>query len=533
MKTALEYITQELSIFGSSNSIKNPDCAFVRKAASLYDIDPPYEDDTLYYIAGDGPLNRTTFPQNIFCSAQLRSPELLSLPANIVFTDNPVPSTELRKTIKRVTTSLDRSTLLMQKLINFVRLNRMAPFQEIAELLTSFFEAGVLILNSSFQYMAASSFHNFHQEELEHIKRGYANEAVMQVFRRQHRDRILYNNLPYLLTKAEEVPIPFRISDHAYGYLDIPIRINNKTIGILTLIPGTHPFSNMEIDCLQDAAALISFIWIKKSSFLPSIANPYEAYLRDVVLGNAQGDSAIRARFREMGRKLEKYLFVGCIPLHDVNLSPTESIDSIQSNLRRLIPNAISGYIDSTIVLLIYRNTPEIQIDEKNSQLHVFLSLNRMNLGISRAFTDADEISHNVVLIRELVALARQLHPDNPCFFYEAEYPDLLISKSMPLMNVRDLCIPALFDLYDSNHESDCVLLYTLEQYLLHDRNTKKICETLHIHSSTLFYRINKIKEIIGSELDYETLSRVFLTLRVLEYHKCINASALKSQVKQ
>lgn len=66
----------------------------------------------------------------------------------------------------------------------------------------------------------------------------------------------------------------------------------------------------------------------------------------------------------------------------------------------------------------------------------------------------------------------------------------------------RDICAPDLIRLRDYDRENDTNLYDTLNVYLQNDRNAAKSAPLLYIHRSTLFYRLNKIRELIDLNLD-------------------------------
>lgn len=67
---------------------------------------------------------------------------------------------------------------------------------------------------------------------------------------------------------------------------------------------------------------------------------------------------------------------------------------------------------------------------------------------------------------------------------------------------------------YDQDHNSD--LLHTLEVFLCSDSNVKAAAELLHVHINTLSYRLKRIGEIGGIDLDsIDQKVTVFLDLKI------------------
>ena len=74
---------------------------------------------------------------------------------------------------------------------------------------------------------------------------------------------------------------------------------------------------------------------------------------------------------------------------------------------------------------------------------------------------------------------------------------------------------PALEKLkaYDAANQSD--LYNTLKVYLLNDRNAQRCASILYLHRNSLQYRVKRIQEITGVDLNDET-ERTYLGLSFL-----------------
>ena len=126
--------------------------------------------------------------------------------------------------------------------------------------------------------------------------------------------------------------------------------------------------------------------------------------------------------------------------------------------------------------------------------------------------------------------------PDNRIFYYE-EYSiyhtiDLLADvahNSYHNGNLVYLCHPALITIerYDKKYGTN--LKETLYTYLTNDCNTVKTAKMMYVHRNTLYYKINKVEELIGQTLDNGTLKeRLLFSYHVIEYQeKYINEDLL------
>ena len=94
----------------------------------------------------------------------------------------------------------------------------------------------------------------------------------------------------------------------------------------------------------------------------------------------------------------------------------------------------------------------------------------------------------------------------------------LLAIQSNNYASAIHFCDPALIELveYDKSHESDN--LYTLCVYWQLNRDIGRICNFLHIHKNTLYYRLRKIAGILKQDInDYDNFIQLSLSISILE----------------
>ncbi len=87
--------------------------------------------------------------------------------------------------------------------------------------------------------------------------------------------------------------------------------------------------------------------------------------------------------------------------------------------------------------------------------------------------------------------------------------------------NLIYLCHPALIVLerYDKKYSTN--LKETLYVYLTNDCNTVKAAKAMYVHRNTMYYKINKIEELIGQKLDNGMFKeRLLFSFYVLEYQE-------------
>ena len=81
-----------------------------------------------------------------------------------------------------------------------------------------------------------------------------------------------------------------------------------------------------------------------------------------------------------------------------------------------------------------------------------------------------------------------------------------------------DFCHPAVIQLINFDKQNGTDLLDTLKNYLYYTNSPNEAAKALCIHRNTLFYRINKIKDMTEISLNNaEEISTLYFSIRLLE----------------
>jgi hypothetical protein len=78
--------------------------------------------------------------------------------------------------------------------------------------------------------------------------------------------------------------------------------------------------------------------------------------------------------------------------------------------------------------------------------------------------------------------------------------------------DLAELVHPGIVDMVESGRDD---LIHTLDAYLTHGCDARKTAEALHLHRSTLYYRLEKITESLGDLRDGEARFELMLSIRL------------------
>lgn len=89
-----------------------------------------------------------------------------------------------------------------------------------------------------------------------------------------------------------------------------------------------------------------------------------------------------------------------------------------------------------------------------------------------------------------------------PIYYFEKHAFHYFFHQASQEMLPEMLCAPQLLKLIEYDKEHDTEFTYTLQRYLINERNIKITASELHIHRSTMNYRISRLKELLEIDLE-------------------------------
>ena len=153
-------------------------------------------------------------------------------------------------------------------------------------------------------------------------------------------------------------------------------------------------------------------------------------------------------------------------------------------------------------------------------RLKPFLKLNQAMMGISAMFHSVSDLRRHYEEACNAVRVGCRIDPGGEIYFYTSYIAELSVHALSSAAEPESFCHPVIRRLYESSRPADHDLLDTLEQYLFCMKDTGRVCEALHIHRSTLFYRLNKLKDLLGETAlqDGRCVQQLMYSFTVLHY---------------
>lgn len=173
-------------------------------------------------------------------------------------------------------------------------------------------------------------------------------------------------------------------------------------------------------------------------------------------------------------------------------------------------------------VLMFFATTGDHPIDSSlklartlSEEIHRQFPSNRVAIGLGQVAREVSGWRSSYRDARQALDLARRLQTDTPLYIGDLGVYQLILNLSDAEM-LKEFCQHTLGSLLDYDQRQSADLIKTLEAFFNCHGNLSQTAEQLIVHRNTLLYRMNRINEIAGIDLDRpETRLALHLALTI------------------
>lgn len=307
-------------------------------------------------------------------------------------------------------------------------------------------------------------------------------------------------------------------------YYTAALRINDKMLGHWIICTGEkqptaeriHDFENTVAQVINQMGKQVNLDGVK-TRFSGEL-------LEDLILGQVQSVEIAKRRADLLGMKLCPYYTIVTVSQKTSDNDSFNNRNAMWSTYSK-IPGEIlaSVNLENTgfhAVLVGFPNNDENQIAEFCQMMHeMFTSYGseQVFLGVGSIFEELTSASQSYAEAKEAMQIGKYFGKEKKFMFFN----DMGIYKLLAQINndqqLLDFVPKGLLKLQSYDIHSNIDLLKTLEAYLANGGNARKTAEELFVHYKTLQYRLDRIEDIAGLDLENgETRLEYHLGLKIL-----------------
>lgn len=382
----------------------------------------------------------------------------------------------------------------------------------LVEEASEIFENPVFINDTAYKILAMSQKTSFADPTLEEEKElGYIHESNVDIMRKiKLFDQVHRSNGTLL----------FKRPDTYEEWLFRSVKLHGIIMADIGIESVNRPFRDSDYDLIEYFSKIVALDMEKSEFFKDNKGVMYNYFLEDLLSGNFKNPKAILQRTRFLNWNINSWFKIAVI-VDNKNGLFEKKVHHLGTQMCHLFPDCRWTVHKKNFVALISRSDKNILSSDEREKFKNFLLSNDLSAGVSNPFSDLLETEFHYRQAYRAVE-AGKLVFRNAGYYSYSDMMIYYIAKSLSEQNdLYDFFHPAIIALQKYDSENDTNLLETLKVYLTCPNDQAAVIKSLHIHRNTLFYRINRIKEITETDIDNgDERLKMQLYLKFLEYQK-------------
>ncbi|MGL4336445.1 MAG: PucR family transcriptional regulator [Turicibacter sp.] len=294
--------------------------------------------------------------------------------------------------------------------------------------------------------------------------------------------------------------------------------INSQLMGYLNITEVNGEFDDLDEECYYFVSQVFAReIFIQQKIMLPTKHTKNEDILLELNSESYVNRLHFLERVQLSDLNMQSKYQVVCSDLTNF-LSYNADKDYFKQELLSFFPRSTIIIIQKILIILIECEHSSYVESESAKALDKYLKSKNLMIGISDIFQDLFDFKrYELQAIRAYENKKYLLDDSLNYVFYEQIKPfDLLMQ--IPKEDLIYFCHQKVWKLYEYDKTNQTNYLETLRVYLLTNHSIKATSNYLFVHRNTINYRIIKIKELFGIDLDdYTMLNQLLLSYQVLQ----------------
>lgn len=299
-------------------------------------------------------------------------------------------------------------------------------------------------------------------------------------------------------------------------FINFNLRQKDRVKGHFFIAGICKPIRPCDVELADYLGNLIQEALIRDPAFQNQRGDYYEHFMRDMISGKLVDKLRIQQQMKFLGIQPQDYHAL-CVLHTSAEHGPFN--DRIASQLERCCGAIPVFYKDKIVGLFSYRtNSDPLMLEQALQAIHTALNC---QVGVSDIFRGYYDFE-TYYIQAEWALTAPTLLPslcNAPPIRHYREYVLAHILYGFSRQTKFRSALPPdlqLLQCYDAENHTE--LMLTLQLYLTLERSMQETASALFIHRNTLSYRISKINELCGFDLnDPVTRRRLLLALELEE----------------
>lgn len=364
-------------------------------------------------------------------------------------------------------------------------------FWELAEMLADLVGHSISIENDRFEAIANKNIAEVDSARRYTILHGRTNPQLIEALEGEYLPKIRESLHPVYLPVMPNVGLEME-------RLLAPIVVHGDIYGYMWIIADVHALSPIDMMAIEIGATVAALLMLYQESLQAAEASLKGNLIAQLIEGDGSRQTILSDQSLRYGVDLRQPCQLLMIGLRHTQPPQVTSIyRSVNQILTQTEQDAVAAQFAGQVLVLIQANQ-DVEALAATLAQRLSPSNGGMRIGISAIFIGADKVGAAHHQCNEVLEIAQRLRSQKQVQrFAELGYIHTLFQAGRPSLE-RNSQVPILRQLLA---EKQADLFHTLETYLDAGGNSVQTADSLHIHRSTLNYRLARIREICAVDI--------------------------------
>lgn len=378
--------------------------------------------------------------------------------------------------------------------------------RELAQTLTELIRQSVSIENDRFEALASVNIADVDEARRYTQAVGRTDSRLIQALEGEILPELRHTLRPVLIPQMAHVGLEME-------RILAPIVVHGEIYGYVWIIADERPVSELDWLAIESGATIAALMMLHEQSVQNAEATLKGNLLTRLVNGEMSGANVLTDQALRFGVDLRQDYRVLLVEYPQATSHRLIKLYNDVNHVLKLHQRAVLAGQYAGQLMLLMQSTEDLDTIVADYR-SVTSGEGKSRIGVSSQHQGARQVRLAYTQAREVLDITRSLGQHGPnLYFDDLGYLHTLYHAGATVLE-GDPLAPILREL---RSESQADLFNTLEVYLDEGGNGVATAEALHIHRSTLNYRLTRIAEICNVDLSNPTIrTNLQVTLKLL-----------------
>ncbi|WP_152395700.1 PucR family transcriptional regulator [Paenibacillus guangzhouensis] len=320
----------------------------------------------------------------------------------------------------------------------------------------------------------------------------------------------------------------------------LPVAVNHYIYGYIVVWQTVRELTEFDYIVLEQSSTIMALERIKAKEIEEVKLQIRQDFFDDLLTGKITSSDTIQTLCDLHGLNSSYMYYCIVINIEPMELERFEDIVARKYEMDNLAKKCVelvyeysseaNGEItcffrNQRIIIMVGQSEfrPNVTISEtKNYAIELHEKLRHQikkttfTIGIGRQYKSISSLHKSFSEAHEAIRLMQKFGSQGEVSHFEDYSVYHFLDSNIKEMELEDFFLKRLGKLYDHDHTHGTSFMITLENYFIHNHNVSEAAKAMFIHRNTFIYRIDKIKEMLGTDLkNSEELLQIQLALKI------------------